>query len=278
MMIRKPDDNTLVQSTRVYFESGIVDEFIKIGGMWIMENARLRYKLDEDDVSDLFIIFHGRAQRCLEIFKAGGYSNFPAFLNVYNKHLVFNFFKTHKIKRNEHYICLWDEGKRLKLDTEEEFELLDITLEMLSELAVLNRLVVCLKHNVKFSESDFYVLAQILKNNPNYPLDLFIKDYKRRLEKIKKEKEYILAKINRYNRRIFYKQENIEFSIRKSKRKLFKRFFKCNEIYSLKEIGRILSLSGRRANKIYKDSIQNLKYRVTELSKWNEETQTPLAV
>lgn len=74
--MKKPSDIEVLESVNIYYSSGNISPFIEKGGIWIMENVKKYCMANDDEVSDLFLLFHSKAKTCLDVYKNKYYTNF----------------------------------------------------------------------------------------------------------------------------------------------------------------------------------------------------------
>ena len=112
-MLQKISDHDLKEAAEQFQMNSNLENFTNIVGLWVMDNARIRYKLDE-----LFITFHQKAKSCIEFYLRKDYTDFTGFMSVYTKHLVLNIFRKRRQAYSEEYLQLWQE-ERINKNTEE---------------------------------------------------------------------------------------------------------------------------------------------------------------
>ncbi|MCE9501214.1 MAG: hypothetical protein K8R21_12070 [Leptospira sp.] len=263
MRIERPNDKELINSAEKYYKSGNPDEFARVGGLWVVAYAKARFRLVDDMVSDLFLIFHGKAEHCLKTYRDKEYKYFPAFLNVYAKHLTLNLFRTSRQKNSDEYLSLWDEDRaRPEHRIEWEDNLHSLKQEM-GYLQPIDRIALSLKFNIDLSRKDFEFLGKVFSER-DICIHSFMEYHFRKIEEIKLRKASLLAALNACNRKIFLNTGKDIDSSQRRKNLIIRKIEKMNNLYSLKELSRILGIPRFRMRKLIENSLTTIRGGIME--------------
>lgn len=263
-MLQKISDQDLRNSASEYQKTQCIEKFRNLGGLWIMENARLRYKLEEDELSELFITFHAKAEKCLVFFLRKGYSDLPSFLSVYAKHMALNILRKRRQQFTEEYLQLWQEEK-INKDTE---ELIHSSLscnvqECLQDISSIGRIIICLRFNLKMSKEDLRILHQFLKKQNMRPAN-FHRDYESRILLKREKRERLIVNLNNCNRKIYNSLNTYPLLAKKRKKKLLNRLQNTHIIYSIKEMSSLFSMSRHQIGRLYRNSLETIRDKLNK--------------
>lgn len=263
-MLQKISDQDLRDTVLDYQKNKCIEKFRSHAGLWIMENARLRYKLEEDELSELFITFYMRAEKCIEFFIRKDYTDLPSFLSVYAKHMALNILRKRRQQFTEEYLQLWQE-ERINKDTEElihhspTYKIQDC----LQDISSMGRIIICLRFNLKMSEDDLRILYKCLKKQ-NKPLANFQREYENRILQQKEKRENLILNLNNCNRKIYNSSSSYPLLAKKRKKKLLNRLQNTHIIYSIKEMSLLFSMSRHQTGRLYRSSMEIIKEKLTK--------------
>ncbi|MBP7281775.1 MAG: hypothetical protein KBA66_09375 [Leptospiraceae bacterium] len=261
-MLQKISDHDLKEAAEQFQMNSNLENFTNIVGLWVMDNARIRYKLDEDDLSELFITFHQKAKSCIEFYLRKDYTDFTGFMSVYTKHLVLNIFRKRRQAYSEEYLQLWQE-ERINKNTEELIHQSSSykIQKSLKEVSSLGRIIISLRFNIPMKENDLRILYKYLKKQ-NKPTLNFHKEYETRVMERSKKRETLLLNLNNCNRKIYNSLDSYPVIIKRRKRKILHNLINTHIIYSLKEMSELLSLSRHQTGRLYRNSLEIIKERL----------------
>ena len=263
-MLQKISDQNLKKAATDFQHTNNLEEFRNIVGMWVMDNARIRYKLDEDDLSELFLDFDSKAQKCIEFYIRKGYSDFPGFMSVYTKHLVLNIFRKRRAAYTEEYLQLWQEDK-IHENTEELIHQSSTynVQNYLKDISSLGRIIISLRFNIPLKENDLSILHKYLKKQ-NKPTSNFYREYEKRVEERQTRREILLINLNKCNRKIYNSLNTYPISAKLRKKKILHNLLNTHIIYSLKEMSELLSLSRHQTGRVYRSSLEIIREKLRQ--------------
>ncbi len=261
-MLQKISDHDLKQTVAHFKKTKDIGNFRSAAGLWIMENARIRYNLEDDELSELFLTFYEKADKCLDFFLRKDYTDLPAFLSVYTKHLVLNIFRARRQVYTEEYLQLWQEDTVNK-NTEELFHQSynSKVQDCLKDVSSMGRIILSLRFNIPLGENDLRILYKCLKKQ-NKPTAVFHKEYEEKLQNCKERRENLILNLNNCNRKIYNSPTVYPLLAKKRKSKILHRLHNTHIIYSIKEMSEILSLSRHQTGRIYRSSLNILKRKI----------------
>jgi hypothetical protein len=266
-MLQKVSDHNLKETVLEFKTTNDIESFRNIAGLWMMENARLRYKLEDDEISELFLTFHAKARSCIDFYITKGYTDLPAFLSVYTKHMVLNILRKRRRLYTEEYLQLWQE-ERINKDTEELIHQssTDKIQNCLKEVSSLGRIIVSLRFNIKMTDDDLRILYKYLQKQ-NKPSMSFHREYENRVLLRKEKRESLMVNLNTCNRKIYNSLDSYPISAKKRKKKLLHLLLNTHIIYSIKEMSELLSLSRHQTGRLYRNSLEIIKLKINQADK-----------
>ena len=93
-MLQKITDQDLYKAFNHFQETKEIDKFRSKAGALDNGECQIRYKLEDDELSELFILFYEKSTyKCLDYYLRKDYTDLPTYLSVYTKHLVLNVFR-----------------------------------------------------------------------------------------------------------------------------------------------------------------------------------------
>lgn len=271
-MLQKISDQNLKEAIIDFQTTNNIEKFRNTAGLWMMENARFRYKLEEDEISELFLTFHVKARRCIEFYLAKGYTDLPAYLSVYNKHMVLNILRKRRLSYNESYLQLWQE-EQINKDTEELIHQSSTykIQECLKEVSSLGRIIISLRFNIKMMDEDLRILYKYLQKQ-NKPTISFHREYEKRVLLGQEKRNLLMVTLNSCNRKIYNSIDSYPLLAKKRKKKLLHRLLNTHIVYSIKETSELLSMSRHQTGRLYRNSLKIIKEKINL-----EENKLPLA-
>ena len=262
-MLQKITDQDLYKAFKHFQDTKEIDKFRSKAGLWIMENARIRYNLEDDELSELFISFYEKAHKCLDFYIRKDYTDLPAYLSVYTKHLVLNVFRMRREVYTEEYLQLWQEEK-INKDTEELIHQSSNSRirDCMKDVSSMGRIILSLRFNLNLSEDDLKILYKCLKKQ-NKPVAIFHKEYEEKILHCKERRESLLLTLNNCNRKIYNSIEVYPLKAKKRKKKILEKLINTHIVYSIKELSELLSLSRHQTGRLYRNSLEKIKERIS---------------
>lgn len=261
-MLQKITDHDLYLALKHFREAKEIDTFRSKAGLWIMENARIRYNLEDDELSELFISFYEKAHKCLDFFIRKEYTDLPAYLSVYTKHLVLNIFRARRLGYTDEYLQLWQE-ERVNKDTEELIhQSSDSKIrDCMKDVSSMGRIILSLRFNLKLSQDDLKILYTCLKKQ-NKPVATFHKEYEEKILICKERRENLILILNNCNRKIYNSLEIYPLKAKRRKKKILDKLLNTHVVYSIKELSELLSLSRHQTGRLYRSSLEKIKQKM----------------
>ncbi len=263
-MLQKISDHDLKKAVSHFQQTQEIDKFRSSAGLWIMENARIRYKLDDDELSELFLTFYEKAYKCIDFYIRKEYTDLPAYLSVYTKHLVLNIFRTRRQVYTEEYLQLWQE-ERVNKDTE---ELIHYSSDRkiqhcLQDISSMGRIILSLRFNLPLGEDDLKILYKCLKKQ-NKLTRVFHQEYEEKVSQCKERRENLLLNLNNCNRKIYNSLDVYPLHAKKRKKKILHKLLNTHIVYSIKEMSELLSLSRHQTGRLYRSSLEIIKEKIKQ--------------
>ncbi|HMV43963.1 MAG TPA: hypothetical protein PK079_14515 [Leptospiraceae bacterium] len=269
-MLPKISNDQLEAAFNKYKQERNIKLLLDTAGLWIMNKARYRYRLDEDELSEVFIHFYENGQKCIEFFERNHYISFPAYLSVYTKHLAFSTYKRRKQIYNEEYLGLWSEGMMIR---DYIPHILDNTHRIrmhLKELCSMGRIIVSLRFNLKLEIEDL----KILYKNMTKPIEVFHQEYEDRIHRMRAKREDLNLTLNKYNHRIINSSNSSTHIYRARKQRIINSLLDTYILYSIKEISDLLAISRHQTGRLYRRSMEVLRDRIYAQNEENDRKES----
>lgn len=257
-MLPKISNDDLENAFIRYKRDNNLNKFLETAGLWVIEKARYRYKLNEDELSDLFIDFYLSGEKCINFFIRNNYLSLPAYLSVYTKHLAFNIYRRRKPIYTEEYLQFWQEEEFNRdyypyiIDHPNKIK------KYLDSLCSLGRIIVSLRFNIELQKEDLTVLYQSLKK----PIASFHEEHEKKIHDLKHRRDVLILSINKYNLKILNSKNKSVHRLKRRKQKTLNKITNTHIIYSLKDLAEILSLSRHQIGRLYRQSLNILKVKI----------------
>lgn len=263
-MLQKISDHDLIQTISHFHETKEIEKFRTAAGLWIMENARIRYSLAEDELSEIFLRFYEKADKCLDYFIRKNYTDLPAYLSVYTKHLVQNIFRSRRQAYTEEYLQLWQE-ERVNKDTEELIHHSSTSRmqDWLKEISLMGRIIISLRYNLPLGEEELRILYKCLRKQ-NKQIKTFHEEYEEKIRICRERRESLLLNLNNCNRKIYNSLDVYPILAKKRKKKILNKLLNTHIVYSIKEVSDLLSLSRHQTGRLYRSSLEIIKEKMEQ--------------
>ena len=252
------DDMNLVSGVNSYFRTGDMAPAVEACCVWLWKASRDRFNMAEDECSDLVEVFLKNPGYPLDYFRKNGFPHFPSFFYSYLRNLICNHRRLKKKEYSEKYLALWDEGEG---DKRELLNKLWSRLEEgVSGLSDRDRILLKLRMNLSLEKNDWQKIREYTGHD-RAKLDEFIVTYNRKQEKLSKEKEELLVRMNHYNRKI------LEHGIPKysdSKKRLLKRLDNLNYVFTYRELGELTSQDPCDVANTCKKAVRRIRESIDE--------------
>ena len=252
------DEIKLVNSVSEYLASGVKENAVEACCIWLWKAGRDRFNLSDDECSELVITYLKDPEYPIKYFKENNYPHFPSFFYSYTRNMVSNLRRLKRREYSDRYISLWDEEESKKKELLNELK--GDMEEGLSGLKEQERILLKLRMNLRLEKNDWVKIKEYMGDNPE-KIENFTVIYKARQEKIQKEKENLLVRMNHYNRKIF---EHGVPTFSDSKKKLFKRLNNLNRIFTYKELGDLVCLQAAEVATVCKKAVNSIRESIDE--------------
>ncbi|MCB1179099.1 MAG: hypothetical protein KDK36_16050 [Leptospiraceae bacterium] len=252
------NDEKVVESFTEFTNTGNTEPFSLEASIWVMNHIKEELAASDDEISDVFFHFSGKIKRISEFAKKRNYNNIVAYLAVYSKNLLRNIRRKKGSKENLDYLQIWNYDKQ-ESDLRASSKSIRILRKILKKINRLDRIIISLRFNLNLNQSDMEFLLYRLKELSREP-ELFIKNKEEKILSILGKQEKILERVNLYSRRIYYEnRRKYKRDNRERKKLLIDKASAREELFSVKEISELLSISRYKVNKICRTTINLIK-------------------
>lgn len=256
--MKKPSDIEVLESVNIYYSSGNISPFIEKGGIWIMENVKKYCMANDDEVSDLFLLFHSKAKTCLDVYKNKYYTNFFGFLFVYAKNLLRNLRRKEQIYKSKHVDVMLDSLNIPSYKFKPSISAKTLHSAMDTDLLFKERLIICLKYHIKLSNSDESDLFFYLKTKGISSLE-FWTSYRKMKQKKDLKQAFLLKRVNKFNEALKIAEPEKMEELKQNKEKYYNKLFQRSLKLSFKEIGNLLNISMSQCRNLHRSGLAKLR-------------------
>ncbi|TGJ99982.1 RNA polymerase subunit sigma-70 [Leptospira langatensis] len=164
-------DQKLISSLEFYYRNGDPDLFLKEAWGWAWALSRRKFRLDDDSCADIVLKLVHDVEHIMKVYQEGNYTNFPAFLTTYVKHLVLNQKKKNVIRAKMEIVT--DDFYTDRFPKASTYDFTQDILEQAKEISLLVRetldqldplasLVIKMKHRIRLNLKECRIFKQRL--------------------------------------------------------------------------------------------------------------------
>jgi hypothetical protein len=241
-----------------YLKSNDLQNFQESVGVWLIKYGKKKLKIEDDLIGEIYCKLVEKFDSLKSYVDRVEIHNMSAILMVCTRNILF----TLKRKLYKDDIPKLNNFYQDDLFLSSPSTLLDFYDLLTLGLKPKDKIILCLRFNIRMGKRDKIFLNKLLKRNNIDPVS-FQKELEKRQEIASKNHKKIISSINRCIYEIFTNEDRAKYNTTIRRKKYFlQKYYRRDSLFTLDEIGKIMNMTKYHIRKKTDVAIDSLKKRI----------------